>query len=98
MGGFKEQYTSIQALAYKTNHILHKIHDEFQRALEEEKTCECDYEVASVQLFKRKLTKLRALFNLDNMTTFSESLLEKRSEKEPKISLINELALMSYVN
>ena len=46
MGGFKEQYTSIQALAYKTNHILHKIHDEFQRALEEEKTCECDYEVA----------------------------------------------------
>jgi hypothetical protein len=52
MGGFKEEYTSIQALAYKTNHILHKIHDEFQRAFEEEKTCECDYEVAPVQLFK----------------------------------------------
>ena len=32
MGGFKEQYTGIQALAYKTNHILHRIHDEFQGA------------------------------------------------------------------
>ena len=99
MGGFKEQHTTIQALAYQTNDRLSKIYDDLQSALEEEEMHGYSYEGIPIKLFYQKLTKLRAFLDLGNgnLRSFRHSLLEEGSEVDHKDILKNKVKLIEDI-
>lgn len=84
MGGNKEIYENIQALALDTNNKLLEIHDEALSVLEEDEHFDDEQSIKRKysKLVNMKLTEIEHLINYADLKMFARSLQQKRSKMQ----------------